>query len=372
MGLLCGAFLAVVALTGSLLALEPLLLRLEHGDRIEASAPYEVSPDDFDRWADEAVRQRPDISEIHVIAAPKGAPVTVNVALVVATASDQSGQSSLIGVSIDPATDAATGSFDFFRSPTMLVRAVHYTLVIPFFGSQLVAAIGVITILSLLSGLYVFWPRRGTLKRSLKVRRLGGVPRDRQRHILFGFWSFPILLIVTFSGVWWAAPYWIDPVVSAVAPISQDPDHDALSMGASRDGCGEPKPISDVVSLALEDVPGSSPSFVLLDSERTHPVEVRVRRGVDINQRFGDTSLWIDPSCLTILYRAGGEHASSADRIKASMPVIHSGKILGIWGEVLVFLSGLTTVLLIVTGTLYWLKRPKRIIEPEDRNANLL
>ena len=95
-----------------------------------------------------------------------------------------------------------------------LMYKIHGTLLIGAVGDALIETATSLTILMIITGAYLWWSRRGSIK-ALFFAKIGGKRNFwLNLHGLFGAWTAAILLLFCLSGVAWAG-IWGEKVVQA-------------------------------------------------------------------------------------------------------------------------------------------------------------
>ena len=141
-------------------------------------------------------------------------------------------------VTVNPNNGATLGRFDWFDSYSTLILRFHAQISSSIAGGhEIVAWLGVAMVVSMATGLYLWWPRNGnwyaalTLKRGARGRR-----RLLDLHNIFAVYLYGPLLILALTGVYFLKPHWIDPVVS-LASVERTPDPAALARASKPGSC---------------------------------------------------------------------------------------------------------------------------------------
>ncbi|NTX02407.1 PepSY-associated TM helix domain-containing protein [Myxococcus sp. CA040A] len=116
-----------------------------------------------------------------------------------------------------------------------------------------------------LSGLYLWWPRKWTLKTVRPVlwfkRGLKGKPRDFNWHNVIGLWSMPVLVVLTASGMVisykWASDF-VYSVTGNAAPATQGPPGSAGVKVTPPESGGPRKELGALLATVQEQVPAWS------------------------------------------------------------------------------------------------------------------
>ena len=263
-------------------------------------------------------------------------------------------------ITVDPETMAATPVVAAPASDFMeLVRKIHGHLMIDgFAGRRLVGGLGAVMIIIGLSGMVLWWPRRGQWRQAFSVDLTSGVLRAaHDLHRLLGVCMVAVFVVVCFSGVYMVFPYVLNPALGA------SPEVRYLSFGGpmSPPAAGQaPIEADAAVELARESVPGGILSSVLMPANAREQFRVAFSRPGDV---FGapQSAFTIDPWARRITDRRDPALYSAKDRFLVWQRALHSGSGLGMGWWLLVFISGLLPPLFAFTGvTMWWLRRKVR------------
>jgi uncharacterized iron-regulated membrane protein len=208
-------------------------------------------------------------------------------------------------------------------------------------GRPLVGWLGLAMCLLGVSGLVLWWPKRGQWKYAFQVRRTAtGLRFHRELHAVTGIWIFLVFMAVSYSGVVIAWPQTMgmpgQRVIQAVEP-RQD-----KVLGAT-----------EAVIAATKEVPDLKPRTITIPARPNQPITVNYLSNGAIN-----ASVLIDPYSGAVLARR-----DNSERFLAWMRPVHDGSVGGFLGPVwgfLVFLSGLVPTLFVVTGLIMWWKKRQR------------
>jgi len=210
------------------------------------------------------------------------------------------------------------------------------------FGRPLVGWLGVAMCLLGISGLVLWWPKRGQWKFAFKVRRTAsGLRFHRELHAATGIWIFLVFMAVSFSGVVIAWPQTMGlggPGAGAQGMSKIEPAADAKPVGAT-----------EAVIAATAAVPGIKVSSISIPARPGQPISVNYRSHDAVNA----TVMIAPTSGKVLMVRDNSEH------FLAWMRPVHDGTLNSVW-RFLVFLSGLVPTLFIITGLIMWWKKRQR------------
>jgi uncharacterized iron-regulated membrane protein len=256
-------------------------------------------------------------------------------------------------VFVDP---ASAGILDVRPTPTnafiSLMHDLHGRLLIPGReGRQVVGWLGVAMLVLGLSGIVIWWPKRGQWSAAFRVRRNArGYRLYRELHGAAGIWGLTVFLIVSFSGVAIAFPQTVRAIVTFGAP------HAAPAFNP-RNG-PIVKPIADEQPLSLD------ASVALVNARYPHKairsVFLPAKRNAAWRVALGDrrdgpvTMAYVDPWRKKIV---ASSSAAAADSFMAWQRPLHEGGGAGAIWRFLVFLSGLLPSLFVTTGIVMWIRK---------------
>ena len=88
-------------------------------------------------------------------------------------------------------------------------------------GREIVGCVGIAMLISSLSGIYLWWPRRPLRRNDFTFRRGSAV--SRKLHFTFGIYASLVLAMLSFTGIFLAFPDAGRAAVGALAPVSPSP-----------------------------------------------------------------------------------------------------------------------------------------------------
>ena len=201
--------------------------------------------------------------------------------------------------------------------------------------------LGVAMLILGLSGLVLWWPRRGQWKYAFFVRPTAqGLRFHRELHAATGIWIFFIFMAVSFSGVVLAWPQTMGANPPGAGPRAV-PTVEAID--------GKRLGATEAIIAASAAVPGLSPRSVTIPARADQAIAVNY-----LSNGAVAATVFVDP------YR--GKVISVRDpsqNFMAWMRPVHQGILGPVW-QFLVFLSGLVPSLFVVTGMIMWWKKRKR------------
>src|SRR5258706_10532725 len=246
----------------------------------------------------------------------------------------------------------------FMRSLTSL----HIALMVPgFYGVRIVGFMGLAMSLFGITGLVLWWPRRGQWRQAFWLKRgVKGFRWHRDLHGATGFWSLVVFMILSISGVYLAFPVTFQSTVGSIVPVQSgltEVHVDQATIASIPDKAAITP--DDAVKLALAGVAHARVLSVQLppDPGGIYMVALAPRPyGDDAPQ----ISAFIGPG-TEISDVVDPRSYSLAKRVLMWLRVLHYGNGLGVLWRALVFFAGFLPLLFAITGVrMWWLKRAQR------------
>jgi uncharacterized iron-regulated membrane protein len=214
-----------------------------------------------------------------------------------------------------------------------VLHVVHGSLMVPGVGRQIVGWIGVAMLLSSLTGIWLWWPLKGSFTRGLRWRRRPDF--NSNLHHTGGFWIALPLAVLSATGVWISFPAVFNPANRAqpgpaqpLATPEQTPD--------------------EALASARLLVPGELDS-ITWPTEKKADWTVAVKgdgKPVGVTVRDSDATASVKPA--------------EPETLARTMRRIHDGTGMVLVWRIIIFVGGILPAALAVTGILMWLRMRRR------------
>jgi uncharacterized iron-regulated membrane protein len=290
-----------------------------------------------------------------VMPAYASSPVTVNF--------DTAGQPPRSLVHVDPVSLEILGSTTNVtnRGPLLdlFIKAHAFLLLPAWIGFPTVGWMAVAMTFMAVSGIVLWWPRKGMWRQAFWMRKgARGLRFHVEFHHVVGFWGSLALLVMGVSGIYLVFPDSFRQSVAAVMPTGANAAADQRYQGGPA-----PAHADSALAAALAAIPGTRPIQVQLPPNPDLPFVVHLETGgfrpklppilVTMNARTGEINFVDDPRTYSI-----------GDKFLNLQHALHFGIGLGWLWKAVVFVSGILPLALAITGFMMWLKRrsAKRLV----------
>ena len=239
-----------------------------------------------------------------------------------------------------------------------IVMAFHWTLLLGVNNAYLLGAAAILIFISILVGLYLWWPRNGDWRLGLKVK--WGASPERivyDVHRSVGVYCATLLLVMLFTGVAMIFKPATRSVATLFSPVRADPDFGKSRPISGRSQIG----VGDAVAIADKVFPDGRLHWILLPSTPNAVYVVGKQSYDEPNRTKTYRNVGIDQYSGQVLQVQDRNNFTAGEKFIEWLFPLHTGEAFGEIGRPFVLLIGLMPVTLYVTGFLrWWQKRRAR------------
>lgn len=231
-------------------------------------------------------------------------------------------------------------------------------------GKTVIGILGLLLIVSCISGIVLWWPRRRRPRQLVTVTLNRGWRRAfYELHGATGFILSAALLLTAITGSGMVFRQQVDKAASLLdaAPFMLA----APALPPDTPLRGKPALPADRFLTAAQAVfPDGRITYVTPPARPAQPWTVRLKRPAELHQN-GRTYVWLDPADAAVLKVLDGPAMPAANRwLDHALYPLHTGVAFAFPGRLLVAFLGLTPALFLLTGAALWIARLRRRPSP--------
>lgn len=263
-----------------------------------------------------------------------------------------------VRVYVDPVSLEVLGTSEVVprgRALGYLINIHSYLMMRSYIGVKVVGALGVVMILMALSGLVLWWPKKGQWRRAFFIRRgARGLPLYLDLHHAAGIWTFAVLLLMSVSGVYLCFPQTVTSALGTVLPSG---------LGSGEPVAGfvpTPGPLDAdmAIASAAKAVPDARVVSVLMPEQSGRPILVYLE-----TTRFGGATqpqilVTLDQMTGDVVYVDDSRDHGLVEQVVNFQNALHYGAAYGMVWKIIVFVSGFLPLFFAITGlSIWWARR---------------
>jgi uncharacterized iron-regulated membrane protein len=242
---------------------------------------------------------------------------------------------------------------------------LHYTLLLGADGTTLVAVAGLLSLLSLITGMVLWWPAAGRWRKALTWRwRRGSARQIYDLHVLPGLYGVVLLLMLTVTGIVLARPDWFTPFLEKTGALYQVPTLSSVRAP------GQQRLPADVAWASAQAMfPDAQLRWLHTPETDDGVYFMRFEQAAEPGRRFPISRVWVDQYSGDVLASYDPLSAGFADTFMAWQHPLHNGEAFGLLGRLLVALIGLLPTVLLTTGFIRWRQKSAASILKSARSS---
>jgi uncharacterized iron-regulated membrane protein len=261
-------------------------------------------------------------------------------------------------VTIDPYTGAVLSrDREWGTYLVSFIYELHESLLIDGLGRTLVGFVAFFLLVSIGTGLSLWWPRSGRVWQAfLPVASASRIRRHYQWHKLSGAYGAIVLAVLALTGLYLAFPSYVVSLVSMFSPVDESSDESSA----------QSHPVSGVTSLTVEQAvglvqrqfPDGRITYIGIPREVTDVYHMTMHRPGDVRESVGSSTVWLDQYSGAVLKVHDWRNFTAGETFVAWLFPLHNGEAFGLIGRWIVCVTGFVPLLLYITALRMWrLKR---------------
>ncbi|XPF93225.1 PepSY-associated TM helix domain-containing protein [Colwellia sp. RE-S-Sl-9] len=356
LGVISGFFVILVAGSGAMLAFVGDLFLVQYGDVLKATPSTPNTPMvNVSTLIASAVKGYEDNFQTVGVLMPHSRVEEVETAMVFVMPTGSQASEGIRMLSVDPWNAQYKGDFPLSGAFAHELIDFHHSLLLGNPGIIFVCVLSILLIFFALTGLYLWWPKHNNIWRKATTLNFhDGIKKTCfSLHAWFGVWSSLLVIYFCLTGLALAKPDWFSPLLS---PPSYAPP---TSAGFAKQ-CGNNITPSDAEAAGNKYFPNKKLATFFMPNTENGPYMLTYKSNDDENKRDGDGRIYVHASCSDLVHIERAELSKASVRITGMLLSLHGGYTFGKpIGNMLVLLTGLSLIILVVTGMVKFFTRTK-------------
>jgi len=263
-----------------------------------------------------------------------------------------------IQVAIDPYTGAVlTKDREWGGYAVSFIYELHQSLLINTVGETILGFVAILLLVSIGTGVYLWWPRPGRLRQAVTFTSGGSrIRRQYEWHRLTGFYGGIFLGMLAFTGIYLEFGEYVVSIVRLFSPVQEYPDDGELRSHLNPGVLA--LSVEQAVALATQVFPDGEVRYLGLPHDDQGVYDIAIHQPGEIRETSGQGRVWIDQYSGAVLKVRDWQTFTAGETFLAWLFPLHNGEAFGLVGRWIVFFAGFIPLLLYVTALrMWWLKR---------------
>lgn len=238
-----------------------------------------------------------------------------------------------------------------------VVIELHTSLLLGEVGEQIVDYATLILIILLISGIYLWWPKKKKgLKQRVKFDWKTSTKWKRKNydlHSVLGFYASWIVIFVAITGLTWGFK-WVDESIYAIATLGEEyKDYTEINSTSSLSAHKAAGLDDSILQTAIQKYGKPFESWHYYFPEKKEE-SISLYLNPTAGTWHKASTYFFDQRTGALLFTDNPKDFNNGQLIRNMYYDIHIGKILGLPGQLLVFFASLIVASLPITGFLLW------------------
>ncbi|MDQ3143347.1 MAG: PepSY domain-containing protein [Pseudomonadota bacterium] len=255
-----------------------------------------------------------------------------------------SGRPPRINIWLDPVDARVIDNAPSSSGMVQVMHVLHGSLMVPGWGRTIVGWVGVVMLVSSISGLWLWWPLSGSFSRGLRWRRRNST--NANLHYQMGFWILIPLAMLSFTGAWISFPKVFGQF---------EPGGGQSSAGASRQRTAPALPLLTTVTSVDRAAVAAAPHATGPLTAIAWPTDQKPEWKVSFEREGSPAEVAVSDRDGTATPPA----PPKPETLARTMRRWHDGTGLGLGWQIVIFFGGIIPAALSVTGVIIWWRSRK-------------
>lgn len=235
-------------------------------------------------------------------------------------------------VTIDSRTGRILSDREWGRYLASFIYELHESLLLEEAGETIVGVVALLLLLSVGSGLYLWWPQPGRFRQAVTFKPGASVIRwHYDLHKLIGTSGTLVLFILAFTGAYLEFPKYVTPIVNLVSPVNEFPQNNELRSTVVPGA--RPLSVDQAVAVAQEIFPDGTLKFIGLPKGTAGVYRMGMRQPGEVRKTSGESQVWLDQYGGAVLKVRDWREFTAGDTFIAWLFPLHNGEAFGLAGR---------------------------------------
>ncbi|MDO8926359.1 MAG: PepSY-associated TM helix domain-containing protein [Sideroxyarcus sp.] len=234
---------------------------------------------------------------------------------------------------------------------------LHYTWYAGSFGKWVIGIAALIWLLDHFWAVYLSFPNATSWKKSFQFRwGQGGHKLNFDMHRSGSMWTLPILLVLALTSVYLNLGPQFKWIVNKFSPLTVV--ECTCHVDLSKKWSGTTVSWENAINLAREVKPDLTVGSMMFLPD-TRKFVVSMKGPDDLTSESGMTKVYINATNGALMHVHDRSMETAGDTFVKWMLPLHNGRIFGLFGQIIILLSGIVITIICVTGYLIYAKKAK-------------
>jgi uncharacterized iron-regulated membrane protein len=252
------------------------------------------------------------------------------------------GRPTRTNVWLDPADGRVLDSAAGNSGLVQVMHVLHGSLMVPGWGRTIVGWVGVFMFFSCLTGIWLWWPVTGGVRRGFRWRRRNST--NANLHHQMGFWIMVPLAILSFTGFWISFPGVFGNFEPAATQQKGPPPNREQAMRA--------RPLERTATTPEAALAAAQPHATGRLVSITWPTDLAPEWRISYEREGGPAEVTVADGSAQVTPPRPPRPETRARFMRR----LHDGTGMGLGWQIVIFIGGIIPALLAVTGIVMWLR----------------
>lgn len=237
------------------------------------------------------------------------------------------------------------------------VEKLHTSLLLGEFGKWVIRINILVFLILLLTGIYLWWPaKKARRKQAFSLKTNGSFKRlNYDLHSVLGFYGLLVLLVITLSGMWWSFDWYKQTVFGLLGEKYEKPNPVMIDdLNSSLDWKNK-QVLDEVFETSMLRYPGAKTAHI--EKGKNIGLASRIRLEYPSGLYKKRNEIFYHPAKGEIVETRLYKDYTAGEIYKHANYEIHTGRGFGILGKIIAFMASLLAASLPVSGFYIWYGR---------------